>query len=283
MTLDAFLQRLGGDSRMQNRAYRQYSKYLQEKRLEPFQVELIRLQEYLEKKNEKMIVLIEGRDAAGKGGAIRKMTRYMNEKHYRVVALGKPSDVQQTQWYFQRYVEQFPHGGEILFFDRSWYNRAMVEPVFGFCTEQQYEVFMRSVTSFEKDLIDHGIHFVKIYFSVTKEEQARRFRERENNPLKQWKLSEIDLQMQERWDDFTQMKYEMLKRTHTKEALWTVIRSDERCSARLNAINTILNSVDYDGRNPELDYDLDPKIAHSGADEIHIMEEDLRARGKFLG
>ena len=183
-----------------------------------------------------MIILVEGRDASGKGGAIRRITRYMNEKHYRVVALGKPSSTQMTQWYFQRYVEQFPKAGEIVIFDRSWYNRAMVEPVFGFCTENQYETFMKTVTRFEDDLSEHGIHFLKIYFSVTKDEQARRFEEREENPLKQWKLSEIDLQMQERWLEFTEKKYRMLKETNTEKSPWIIIRSDDKFIARYNAI-----------------------------------------------
>ena len=283
MTFEKFLNQFNSDPSIQGKVYRKYSKYIEEVNLKPYQVELLKLQEHLENVNEKMIVIVEGRDASGKGGAIRRITRYMNEKHYRVVALGKPSDFQLTQWYFQRYVEQFPHGGEIVLFDRSWYNRAMVEPVFDFCTPKQYETFMNSVPSFEKDLVEHGIHFVKIYFSVTKEEQSNRFAERETNPLKQWKLSEIDLQMQERWDEFTQMKYRMLDQTHTKAAPWTVIRSDNKPKARLNAIKTILNCVDYPDRNSDLDYSLDKETAHTGADEIRIMESDLRARGKFLG
>ncbi|MEA3418339.1 MAG: polyphosphate kinase 2 [Campylobacterota bacterium] len=283
MIFEKFLEQFNSSEALQQKVYKKYTKYLQEASLEPYQVELIKLQEHLEKESEKMIVLVEGRDASGKGGTIRRLTRYMNEKHYRVVALGKPSDVQRTQWYFQRYVEQFPHGGEIVLFDRSWYNRAMVEPVFNFCTQEQYETFMKSVPSFEQDLIEHGTYFIKIYFSVTKEEQSNRFQERETNPLKQWKLSEIDVQMQERWDDFTQMKYRMLKQTHTEAAPWTVIRSNDKFRARLNAIKTILNSVDYADRNPDLDYAMDPEVVHSGADEIGIMEEDLRASGKFLG
>ncbi len=283
MTFEKFLKEFNSDSKMKEYVYKKYSKHREENSLRPYQVELLKLQEYLEDAKEKMIVLIEGRDASGKGGAIRRITRYMNEKHYRIVALGKPSDFQLTQWYFQRYVEQFPHGGEIVLFDRSWYNRAMVEPVFDFCTPKQYETFMHSVPSFEEDLVEHGIHFVKIYFSVTKEEQSSRFAEREINPLKQWKLSEIDLQMQERWDQFTQMKYRMLKQTNTPSAPWTVIRSDHKPKARLNAIKAILNSVDYPNRNPSLDYSLDKDIAHSGADEISIMEDDLRAKGKFIG
>ncbi len=278
-----FLDQFNSNEVFQQRVYRRYNSTLLEASLRPYQVELIKLQNFLEKYGKKMIVLVEGRDAAGKGGAIRRITRYMNEKHYRVVALGKPSDVQRTQWYFQRYVEQFPKGGEIVLFDRSWYNRAMVEPVFGFCTQEQYEVFMNSVPFFEADLVDHGFFFVKIYFSVTKEMQSLRFQEREINPLKQWKLSEIDLQMQERWDDFTLMKYEMLKRTHTLKSPWTVIRSDDKFKARMNAIKTILNSVPYEERNMELDYATDNEIVHSGLREIEIMEADLKNQGKFIG
>lgn len=271
------------DEVFQKYVFQKYTNALQEDSLKAYQVELIKLQEYLEAEDKKMIVLIEGRDAAGKGGAIRRITRYMNEKHYRVVALGKPSDVQRTQWYFQRYVEQFPRGGEIVLFDRSWYNRAMVEPVFGFCTKEQYYTFIQSVPTFEADLVNHGFYFVKIYFSVTKEEQNMRFQEREHNPLKQWKLSEIDLQMQERWDEFTLMKYEMLKRTHTPKTPWTVIRSDDKFKARLNAIKTILNSVPYENRNEILDFTVDDTIVHSGHREIEIMESDLRSQGRFLG
>jgi len=252
-----------------------YKKYLyrtQEHFLSPLQAELIKLQEHLEKHNEKLIVLVEGRDASGKGGAIRRITRYMNEKHYRVVALGKPSDVQRTQWYFQRYVEQFPCGGEVVLFDRSWYNRAMVEPIFGFCTEEQYKVFMESVPKFEADLIAHGFHFIKLYFSVSKDEQARRFTEREENPLKHWKLSEIDLQMQQKWDEFTIKKFNMLKRTNTKKSPWTIIRSDSKFLARVNAIKTILNKVDYEGRSSEIDFSVDPDIVISAEKELELME-----------
>jgi len=283
MTYESFVESITNDEVMRHHVYNKYMKAVEENILKPYQVELLKLQGYLEKVQKKMIVIVEGRDASGKGGAIRRITRYMNEKHYRIVALGKPSDFQRTQWYFQRYVEQFPHGGEIVLFDRSWYNRAMVEPVFGFCSEEEYKTFMNSVPPFEADLVAHGIHFVKIYFSVTKDEQANRFEEREVNPLKQWKLSEIDVQMQERWDEFTLMKYEMLKRTHNAVTPWTVIRSDNKPIARLNALKVILNSVDYPNRSPKLDYTMDSEIAHSGADEIRIMEGDLKASGRFLG
>ena len=253
--------------------HRKYQYRSQEESLRVLQVELLKLQEHLEKHNEKMIILIEGRDASGKGGAIRRITRYMNEKHYRVVALGKPSDVERTQWYFQRYIQQFPKAGEVVIFDRSWYNRSMVEPVFGFCTQEEYETFMKTVTRFEEDLIAHGIHFLKIYFSVSKDEQAKRFEEREENPLKQWKLSEIDIQMQERWDEFTAKKYRMLKETNTKKSPWTIIRSDDKFIARYNAIKTILNKVDYEGRDTRIDFTVDPDIVISAEKELENMDQ----------
>jgi polyphosphate kinase 2 len=271
-----------GDDDFKKMLYKRFVKHQQESSLRPYQAELIKLQEHLENTQQKMIILVEGRDAAGKGGSIRRITRYMNEKHYRVVALGKPSDVQTSQWYFQRYVEQFPRGGEIVLFDRSWYNRAMVEPIFGFCSKEQYSTFMKTVTQFEDDLVAHGIIFHKIYFSVSKNEQAKRFKERETNQLKMWKLSEIDVQMQEKWDEFTEMKYQMLKQTHTHISPWSVIRSNDKYMARMNAIKSILNKVDYEGRNMSLDYTVDTNIYYSGAHEIELMENQLRETGKFI-
>lgn len=255
--------------------------YLQEQELKPFQAELINLQKYLEETGKRMIILFEGRDAAGKGGTIRRVTRYMNEKHYRIIALGKPTEEQRTQWFFQKYVSQFPRGGEIAMFDRSWYNRAMVEPVFGFCSDADYKNFMKGVVGFEKDLVRQGTILVKIYFSVTKEVQQKRFDRRKDDPLRQWKLSEVDVQAQERWDDFDKVKYEMLRRTHTASAPWTVIRSTDKHLARLNAIKVILNSVDYDKVNQELDYVPDDDVVISGAREIELMQRDrLRNKGK---
>jgi len=283
MTFEDFLEKFNGSEALQKKVYKKYSYYLRENSLKPYQVELLKLQKYLEDKDQKMIVLVEGRDASGKGGAIRRITRYMNEKHYRVVALGKPNHEQRTELHMKRYIEQFPRSGEIVLFDRSWYNRAMVEPVFNFCTKEQYEIFMKSVPSFEEDLVNHGFYLIKIYFSVTKEEQHARFIEREINPLKQWKLSEIDVQMQERWDEFTQMKYQMLKQTHTEVSPWTVIRSNNKFKARLNAIKTILNAVPYENRNRDLDFSVDEQIVHSGYKEIEIMETDLKSKGKFIG
>jgi len=254
-----------------------------EAQLRPYQVELLKLQTYLEEENVRMIVLFEGRDAAGKGGTIRRVTRYMNEKHYRVVALGKPTEEQRNQWYFQKYVNYFPTGGKMVLFDRSWYNRAMVEPVFGFCTDEEYKAFLRGVVGFEKDLVRQNTKLIKLYFSVTKEEQARRFQRRVSDPLRQWKLSEVDVQAQDRWDEFTEMKYRMLKRTSTVVAPWTIIRSENKQLARLNAMKVILNSVPYRDRNPELDFAPDPNVVISGARELELMEAERLRHGKFTG
>ncbi len=251
--------------------------------LKPYQAELLKLQSHMEREKTKFMILFEGRDASGKGGTIRRTTRYMNEKHYRVVALGKPTETQKTQWFFQRYVEQFPRGGEMVLFDRSWYNRAMVEPVFGFCSDEEYKNFMKGVTGFEKDLVRQGTRLLKLYFSVTKDEQARRFERRKSDPLRQWKLSEVDVQAQDRWDEFTTVKYAMLKRTHASAAPWTIIRSNNKQAARLNALRVMLNAVDYEGKDTTLDFVPDPKVVVSGAREIEKMEADRLRIGKFKG
>jgi polyphosphate kinase 2 len=252
-----------------------------ESKLRVWQVELLKLQTHLEEHRMRMIVLFEGRDAAGKGGTIRRITRYMNEKHYRVVALGRPTEDQRSQWYFQRYVAQLPAGGEIVLFDRSWYNPAMVEPVFGFCTEDEYQQFMWGVTGFEKDLVRQGTILVKLYFSVTREEQRRRFARRHDDPLRQWKLSEIDMQAQERWDEFTNRKYEMIRRTDTPSAPWVIIRSGDKQRARLNAIKVMLNAVDYKDRNHGLDFEPDGRVVLSGAQEVALMEAERIRSGSF--
>jgi polyphosphate kinase 2 len=259
------------------------NRFLREEELKPYQAELIQMQQYLEQSQTRMIILFEGRDASGKGGTIRRVTRYMNEKHYRVVALGKPTENQRTQWFFQRYVQQFPRGGEVVLFDRSWYNRAMVEPVFGFCTEKEHKDFMRGVAGFEKDLVRNGTILVKLYFSVTKDEQNRRFDRRKHDPLRQWKLSEVDVQAQERWDDFTNVKYEMLKKTHTTHSPWKVIRSNDKHLARLNVMKVILNSVPYQRRNNKLDFVPDPGIVVSGSRELEMMEAQRVYTGKLQG
>jgi polyphosphate kinase 2 len=257
-------------------------RYKEEQHLKPFQGEMLKVQTHLEIHNKKMIILFEGRDGSGKGGTIRRVTRYMNEKHYRVVALAKPTLEQRSQWFYQRYVEHFPRGGEIVLFDRSWYNRAMVEPVFGFCTEKEYNDFIKGVKGFEKDLVRQGIILIKLYFSVTKDEQAARFERRKTDPLRQWKLSEIDVQAQEHWDDFTEMKYKMLQNTHASVTPWTIIRSNDKHLARINALKVILNSVDYENRSTELDFSVDEEIVLSGAHEVEIMDKHLKKMGKFI-
>jgi len=258
-------------------------KHRQETELKPFQAELIRMQQYLERTGKRMVIIFEGRDAAGKGGTIRRITRYMNEKHYRVVALGKPTEVQRTQWFFQKYVSQLPRGGEVVLFDRSWYNRAMVEPIFGFCSDHEYKIFRQGVVGFEKDLTRQGTVLIKLYFSVTKDEQARRFDRRKTDPLRQWKLSEVDVQAQERWDEFTTHKYEMIMHTHSSHAPWTVIRSNDKHKARLNAMRVVLSSVPYDKLDPSLDYVPDPEIVISGAREVEIMQAERLRSGHFVG
>ena len=248
--------------------------------LKPFQIELLKLQRHLETKQTPMIVLFEGRDASGKGGTIRRIARYMNEKRYRVVALGKPTEAQLTQWYFQRYVERFPEGGEIALFDRSWYNRALVEPVFGFCTMRQYRDFLKGVVGFEKDIVRQGTVLVKLYFSVDKETQATRFARRINDPLRQWKLSEIDVQAQEYWNEFTEMKHRMLERTSSDVAPWTIIRSSIKPKARINAMKLILNAVNYADRDPDLDFAPDPEIVVTGRRELARMDEERDRFGR---
>ena len=254
----------------------------QEQSLKAYQAELIQMESYLEKTGKKMIILFEGRGASGKGGTIRRVTRYMNEKHYRIVALGKPTEEQKSQWFFQKYINHFPQAGEVVLFDRSWYNRAMVEPVLNFCTKSEYKNFMSGVLGFEKDLVRQGTILVKLYFSVTKEEQARRFMSDGADPLRQWKLSELDAQAQERWDEFTNVKYEMLKKTHTSSAPWTIIRSNNKYKARLNAMKVILNSVPYERLNSGLDFVPDSNIVYSGARELDLMEAQRLHNGKFL-
>jgi polyphosphate kinase 2 len=253
-----------------------------DKPLKAYQVELLKLQRHLEAERIPMIVLFEGRDASGKGGTIRRVARYMNEKRFRIVALGKPTDEQKTQWYFQRYVTQFPAGGEMVLFDRSWYNRGLVEPVFGFCTKSQYRDFIKGVVGFEKDLVRQGTVLVKLYFSVDKDVQAKRFERRRHDPLRQWKLSEIDLQAQDYWDDFTEMKHRMLERTSTSAAPWTIIRSNSKPTARLNAMKVILNAVDYADRDPSLDFRSDREIVLSGSAELARMDAERDTLGRPL-
>ena len=217
-----------------------------QKKLEKLQVELIRLQTWAIQKEERIIVIFEGRDAAGKGGAIRRLTERINPRHMRIVALSKPTKYERSQWYFQRYIEQLPKAGEIVFFDRSWYNRAVIEPVNGFCTQDEYEVFMNQVNDFERMILQSGIHVVKIYMSIYKKEQSKRFADIKSDPLKQWKMTKLDEKAQDLWNDYTEYKNAMFKRTNTKISPWKIIRANRKTDARVNVITHILESIPYD-------------------------------------
>lgn len=257
--------------------------YFYAEALKPYQAELIKMQAHLEATKRKAIVLFDGRDASGKGGTIRRLTRYMNEKHYRAVALGKPNPNQRTELHMKRYIEQFPHAGEIVLFDRSWYNRAMVEPIMGFCTRSQYLAFLRKVNDYEESFIsDHSTTLLKLYFSVSKKEQNRRFKRRRNDPLRQWKLSEVDLQAQELWDEFTEMKYRLLQKTHTSKNPWFVIRADDKHKARLETMKLLLSRIPYRGRSRKLDFRLDPDVIIKGDKEVARMEKQRRKHGHFV-
>ncbi len=224
------------------------------------QVELLKLQAWIRESGQRVVVLFEGRDAAGKGGTIKRFMEHLNPRGARVVALEKPTPVEQGQWYFQRYVQHLPTRGEIVLFDRSWYNRAGVERVMDFCTEDELAEFLRQAPEFERNLTRSGVHLIKFWFSVSREEQRRRFREREKHPLKQWKLSPVDVASLDKWDDYTDAKKAMFVHTDTVEAPWTVIKSDCKKRARLNAIRYVLHKLPYAGKDVELIGPLDPLL-----------------------
>jgi len=217
-----------------------------ERKLRKLQVELIRLQTWAIENNERIIILFQGRDAAGKSGAIRRITERINPRHMRIVALSKPNEDEKTQWYFQRYVEQFPKAGEIVLFDRSWYNRAVVEPVNGFCTQEEYDTFMNQVNDFERMILESGIHLVKIYMSISRKEQAKRFEDIQSDPLKQWKMTKLDERAQDLWDEYTEYKDAMFEKTNTELAPWKIIKANRKTEARVNVINHILDMIPYD-------------------------------------
>ena len=208
-------------------------------------LELVNLQEWVKSQGLKVVIVFEGRDASGKGGTIKRFTEPLNPRVCKVVALGVPTEREKTQWYFQRYVEQFPKAGEIVLFDRSWYNRAVVEPVNGFCTQKQYDVFMNQVNNFEQMILESGIHLVKIYMSISKKEQAKRFEDIKSDPLKQWKMTPVDERAQELWDDYTIYKKAMFAKTNTATSPWKIIRANRKTEARVNVINHILKSISY--------------------------------------
>ncbi len=238
---------LEGNGKVQPEKVLRYVNY--EKRLENYQVELIKLQNWVIENKKRVCILFEGRDSAGKGGAIRRITHHLNPRHYRVLALPKPTSQERGQWYFQRYVNRLPSPGDIVFFDRSWYNRAVVEPVNGFCTEEEYQRFMQDINNFEEMITGGGMILIKLYFSITKEEQKRRFNDIKSDPLKRWKMSPVDERAQELWDVYTQYKEEMFRVTNTEKNPWIVIKADRKSNARLEAVQHLLRGVPYKAKS----------------------------------
>ena len=253
------------------------------KMIDDLQIQLVHMQDWVIENNKKIVIVFEGRDAAGKGGTIKRITENLNPRSCRVAALAKPSDKEKTQWYFQRYVSHLPSAGEIVLFDRSWYNRAMVEPVMGFCTDEQHKRFLKYAPVFERILVKEGIILIKLYFSVSKKMQLKRFKKREHDPLKQYKLSPVDMQAQELWGDYTMRKFQMLLETNTTLSPWTIIRSDNKKKARVNCMKHILSLIDYEDKTDPKDLISDPEVIISGIDELKIMEANLSKPNKLPG
>ena len=244
------------------------------------QSELLKMQAWMKTTRQRLVILFEGRDAAGKGGAIKRFMEHLNPRGARVVALEKPSDVERAQWYFQRYVQHLPTAGEIVMFDRSWYNRAGVEHVMGFCTPAEYDEFLRQTPEFERNLVRSGIHLIKFWFSVSREEQRRRFTERRVHPLKQWKLSPVDLASLDKWDDYTCAKEAMFFHTDTADSPWTVVKSDDKKRARLNAMRYVLHSMPYTGKDSARIGPVDELLV-GRANIIHERDEHDLAAGQY--
>lgn len=242
-----------------------------EKQKYRLQVELLKLQAWVKETGQRVVILFEGRDAAGKGGTIKRFMEHLNPRGAHVVALEKPSETERGQWYFQRYIQHLPSTGEIVLFDRSWYNRAGVERVMGFCSNDEYNEFMRQVPEFERNLVRSGIHLIKFWFSVSRDEQRRRFHEREKHPLKQWKLSPIDLASLDKWDEYTAAKETMFAHTDTDDAPWTVIKSDCKKRARLNAMRYVLHKLPFNGKEVERIGPLDPLLVGRPADVLGLV------------
>ncbi|MEM1433698.1 MAG: polyphosphate kinase 2 [Pseudomonadota bacterium] len=230
------------------------------------QIELVKLQNWVKTTGQRVVVVFEGRDAAGKGSTIKRFMEYLNPRVARVVALTVPTEEESGQWYFQRYITHLPTKGEIVFFDRSWYNRAGVERVMGFCTEEEYETFVAQAPEFERMLMDSGIALIKFYLSINREEQQARFLERETNPLKTWKLSPMDREAQKRWDDYTEAKEASFRRTSTSDAPWIIVKGEDKLRARLECMRYVLRRFDYEGRNNAAIGDNDPLLIASAQD-----------------
>ena len=251
------------------------SKIKYEKEMITLQAELMKLQKYIHSEGKKVLIIFEGRDAAGKWGTIKRFMEHLNPRQAKVVALNKPTEEEQSQWYFQRYVNHLPAGGGMALFDRSWYNRAWVEPVMGFVRENDYKTFIKDVPVFEKMLVDSGTTIIKFYFSVSKSEQARRFEGRKTNPLKQFKLSPIDQYSQQLWDKYTLAEYKNLSTTHSKYAPWTIVNSDDKKSARINAIKHVLNQFEYPGKIDKKLLRIDNDIVISGEVKAKALAQEI--------
>ena len=254
------------------------SQLLYEKELATLQIELLKMQNHIKDTGKKLLLIFEGRDAAGKGGMIKRITEHLNPRGARVVALDKPSDTEKTQWYFQRYVSHLPSAGEIVLFDRSWYNRGGVEPVMGFCTPEEHEDFLQSVPRFERMLINSGVLILKFYISVSKDVQKKRFKERKNDPLKHFKISSVDEHAQELWEKYTIAKYSMLLASHTQGTPWTIVRSDDKKAARINCIKHIISHIDYPDKISKDFLKTDKNIILDGNDEIRQMESKMNIK-----
>ncbi|NGZ05307.1 MAG: polyphosphate kinase 2 [Magnetococcales bacterium] len=237
--------------------------------MNPLHIELVKMQNWVKENGHKIIAIFEGRDASGKGGTIKRFIEHLNPRGCHVIALEKPTDQERSQWYFQRYVKHLPSAGEIHLFDRSWYNRAGVERVMGFCTKDQVKEFLRTVPEFERQLVASGIILFKFYFSVSKEEQLRRFNSRQNDPLKQWKLSPVDKESQDKWDDYTKAKEDMFFYSSTEQCPWTIIKSNDKKQARINGIKYLLSCLPYTGKKTEL-LDYDKRVVRTVFEEIGI-------------
>ncbi len=251
--------------------------------LKCLQIELMKLQRHMLKTGARMLMIFEGRDAAGKGGTIKRITANLNPRSTRVVALNKPNETETSQWYFQRYTPHLPSAGEMVLFDRSWYNRAMVEPVMGFCTDEQNKRFLKDVPMLEEMLVKDGIHLFKFYFSVSKEVQKQRFDSRKEDPLKQYKLSPVDNLAQKYWNEYSVRKFQMLSETNRTMCPWTIIRSDVKKAARINCIKHILSNMEYADKRPVKDLLCDPEIIVSGINELQHMQKNIMNPKKLHG
>jgi len=256
---------------------------LYELELKKLQIELMKLQSTMKNNGQRVLAIFEGRDAAGKGGTIKRIIAHLNPRHTRVVALMKPNDTELSQWYFQRYITHLPSSGEMVIFDRSWYNRAMVEPVMGFCSDEQNKRFLKDVPLLEEMLVKDGVKLFKFYFSVSKEIQKERFDSRKTDPLKQYKISPVDNLAQKYWDQYSVRKFQMLSETNRTISPWTIIRSDNKKRARLNCMKHVLSQMDYDDKLPNKELIPDPKIVISGIDELKHMEDNLMQPEQLRG